>query len=64
MLKKGSSKEVPITQATISKTLKLLNFDCERKTVAKYIDALIEFGYPIIKISGGGCYLRQQTDNL
>jgi len=59
MLQEGSSKENPISQITISKTLSLMGLDCDRRTVASNIDALIEFGYKITKIKGGGCYLDE-----
>lgn len=58
MLKEGSSQDFPITQQTITKALHLLGFKCTRKTVASNIDALIEFGYKIVKIPGGGYYLK------
>lgn len=59
MLKEGSSQDHPITQQTITKALHLLGYKCTRKTVASNIDALIEFGYKIVKIPGGGCYLNK-----
>ena len=60
MLKDGSSQDHPITQQTITKALHLLGFKCTRKTVSSNIDALIEFGYKIVKIPGGGCYLDKK----
>lgn len=57
-LKRGSSKEEPVSQTTIAKMLKLRGIDCDRKTVGRDIDCLIEFGYKITKIKGGGCYLE------
>ena len=57
-LKRGSSKERPISQITISKMLKLRGIECERKTIGRDIDCLIDFGYKITKIKGGGCYLE------
>lgn len=57
MLEKGSSKEKPITQTNITKVLNSLGIPCDRKTVGRNIDYLIEFGYPIVKLKGGGCYL-------
>jgi len=57
-LKRGSSKERPISQITISKMLKLRGIECDRKTIGRDIDCLIEFGYKIHKIKGGGCYIE------
>ncbi|MBR1890408.1 MAG: hypothetical protein IJ817_01820 [Clostridia bacterium] len=57
-LKRGSSKERPISQITISKMLKLRGIECDRKTIGRDIDCLIDFGYKITKIKGGGCYLE------
>lgn len=57
-LKRGSSKEEPVSQTTIAKMLKLRGIDCDRKTVGRDIDCLIDFGYKITKIKGGGCYLE------
>ena len=57
-LKRGSSKESPISQITISKMLKLRGIECDRKTIGRDIDCLIDFGYKITKIKGGGCYLE------
>ena len=56
MLQKGSSKQKPITQTNIANVLKSMDIPCDRKTVGRNIDYLIEFGYPIVKIKGGGCY--------
>ncbi len=59
MLEKGSSKEKPITQTNITKVLNSLGISCDRKTVGRNIDYLIEFGYPIVKLNGGGCYMEK-----
>ncbi len=58
ILKEGSNKEHPISQSIIAKTINLLGVKCERKTISRDIDALIAFGYDIVKLSGGGCYLN------
>ena len=57
-LKRGSSKEEPVSQTAISNVLKLMGIECDRKTVGRDIDCLIDFGYKITKIKGGGCYLE------
>lgn len=60
ILKEGSDRLHPVTQATIVRALSLLGVQCDRKTVARDIDCLIEFGYDIVKIKGGGCYYNEQ----
>lgn len=56
MLEKGSSKEKPITITSMTKVLNSMNIECERRTIGRNVDYLIEFGEPIVKIKGGGCY--------
>ncbi len=60
MLMEGSSKEKPITQTVMAKVLNSMDISCDRKTIGRNIDYLIEFGYPIVKIKGGGCYYNHQ----
>ena len=59
MLEKGSSKENPISQTSIMKVINSLDVPCDRKTVGRNINYLIEFGYPIVKLKGGKCYMDQ-----
>lgn len=56
ILQEGSSKDKPITQTNITKVLNSIGVSCTRKTIGRNIDYLIEFGYKIVKLSGGGCY--------
>lgn len=56
MLEKGSSKEKPINYTSMAKVLNSMNIPCDRKTVGRNVQYLIDFGYPIVKIKGGGCY--------
>ena len=56
MLKEGSSKEKPITITSMTKVLNSLGISCERRTVGRNVDYIIEFGEPVVKIKGGGCY--------
>lgn len=65
MLEEGSSKEHPITQTNMVKVLNSMGIPCERRTIGRNIDYLIDFGYKIVKIKGGGCYLEnnQKSDN-
>ena len=60
ILKMYSSEEHSISQTEILKHLSAVGINCDRKTVARNIDALIKFGYDIIKISGGGCYINDE----
>ena len=59
MLQQGSSKE-PITQTNMAKVLNSMGVPCDRKTIGRNIDYLIEFGFPIVKIKGGGCYIDKK----
>lgn len=36
-----------------------MGIPCDRKTVGRNIDYLIDFGYTIKKVKGGGCYLEK-----
>ena len=56
MLEKGSSKEKPITIASMTRVLNSMGIECERRTISRNVDYLIEYGKPIVKIRGGGCY--------
>ncbi len=60
ILQEGSSKDKPITQTSIAKVLNSIGVPCDRRTVGRNIDYLIEFGYPIKKIKGGGCYFEKK----
>ena len=56
MLKEGSSKEKPITITSVTKVLNSMGIPCERRTIGRNVDYIIEFGEPVVKIKGGGCY--------
>lgn len=56
MLYKGSSEEKPITLTNMAKVLNSMDVPCDRKTVGRNVNYLIEFGLPIVKLKGGGCY--------
>ena len=62
MLEEGSSKERPITQTGMTKVLNSMGISCDRKTIGRNIDYLIEFGYPVVKIKGGGCYMDKKVE--
>ncbi len=56
ILMQVSSEDRPVTFTVLANALNELGIACDRKTVGRNVDALIEFGYPIVKIRGGGCY--------
>ena len=56
MLKEGSSKEKPITITAMTHVLNSMGVECERRTIGRNVDYIIEFGEPVVKIKGGGCY--------
>lgn len=57
ILQEGSSKKQPLSQSLICRTINLYGVKCDRRTIANDINILIELGYNIVKIKGGGCYL-------
>ena len=57
MLQEGSSKEKPITITNMTKVLNSLGIACDRKTIGRNVDYIKDFGYPVVKIKGGGCYI-------
>ncbi len=59
MLEKGSSKERPITITNMTKVLNSMGISCERRTIGRNVDYLIEYGKPIVKLKGGGCYWKR-----
>ena len=63
MLYQGSSKDKPVTILSMTKVLNSLGVPCDRRTVSRNIDYLIEFGLPIVKIKGGGCYYDHTAEN-
>ena len=66
ILYKGSSKERPVTQIQIVHVLHSLGVECDRRTVSRNIQYLIDFGLPVfhIKGEGGGYYYDKQFDNF
>ena len=59
MLQEGSSKEKPITLTNMAKVLNSMDIPVDRKTIGRNVDYLIEFGYKIVKLPRGGCYLEK-----
>ena len=60
IIKAYSSEDAPVSQSAISNYLNDIDVPCDRKTVGRNIEYLIEFGYPIKKVAGKGYYLREQ----
>ena len=56
MLYQGSSLDKPVTITGMTKVINSLGVPCDRRTVSRNVDYLIEFGLPVVKIRGGGCY--------
>lgn len=56
MLYQCSSRQNPITITGMTKVINSLNVPCDRRTVSRNVDYLIEFGLPIVKLRRGGCY--------
>lgn len=61
MLQEGSSKERPITNTNMAKVLNSMGIPCDRKTIGRNVDYLIDFGYPIIK-SKNGCFIENMEE--
>ena len=53
-----STKEHPISQSLIAKAITKIGYKCDRKTIARDINTLIEYGYQIEKVNGIGFYLK------
>lgn len=64
ILKTCSSYDYPISQSLLTRAINLAGIKCDRKTIARDIDCLIECGYKIIKYKGGGCYLYDENEFL
>ena len=64
ILKRYSSPETPVTQSAICNFLNDVGISCDRKTVGRNIQYLIDFGYPIKRIGGKGYYLTLKDIKL
>ena len=64
ILKEYSNEEHHLSQTDIINYLKGYGIECDRKTVSRNIDALINFGFDIVKIIGGGCYIIDNTFDI
>ena len=57
ILKLYSSPDTPVTQSAICNYLNEVGVLCDRKTIGRNIQYLIEFGYPVERKNGRGYYL-------
>ena len=66
MLYNGSSWDKPLTQSQITNVLNSIGVECSKRTVARNIQYLIDFGLPIIKKKGnkGGYFYLKERDNF
>ena len=60
VLRAYSRADAPISSTALCTYLNDIGVFCDRKTVGRNIDYLIDFGYPIKKIKGKGCYLLEE----
>lgn len=63
MLEDYPEHNKPITYTDMAQTLKAMGIQCDRKTVGRNVDYLLEFGCPIVKLKGSGCYLDKSNYN-
>ena len=56
MLYYGTNEGHPITITNMTKVLNSMNIPCDRKTVGRNINYIIEFGLPVIKLKKGYYY--------
>lgn len=61
MLNKCSDETHPISQITMAKTLTLMGISCDRKTISRDINCLIQCGYDIVKVTGKGFFLKKNV---
>mgnify|MGYP000195427651 FL=1 len=58
-LKYGSSENCPLHQTKIAEQIsKFCGISCDRKTIARNIGYLREYGCDIVTIKGKGCYMK------
>lgn len=62
ILKEYTDENHYLTQDEILKKIySIYGMTCERKSIGANIDALIDFGYDIVKVPRKGCYLAERT---
>lgn len=66
LLYKGSSFDKPLRIVTITNVLNSVHIPCDRRTVSRNIQYLIDFGLPVIRKTGanGGYYYNKELDKI
>lgn len=65
LLYKGSSWERPVTLTQITNILHSMGIECNKRTIGRNVQYLIDFGLPVIKKkgkNGGYFYLKEKDD--
>ena len=64
MLYKGSSYEKPITLLQMTNVLNSLGVKCNKRTIGRNVQYLIDFGLPVIRKKGknGGYFYLKERD--
>lgn len=60
LLKNGSSKDKPLRCSSMAKVLNSIGVACDRKTIGRNINYLIEFGYKIEKTPQGYYFVSEE----
>ncbi|MBO5480814.1 MAG: hypothetical protein J6A63_06480 [Clostridia bacterium] len=66
MLYKGSSWDNPITVMQMTNVLNSMGINCNKRTIGRNIQYLIDFGLPVIRKKGknGGYFYLKEKDNF
>lgn len=66
LLYNGTCRTAPVRQIEIVNVLKSIGVECDRRTVSRNIQYLIDFGLPIILKKGknGGYFYLHEKDNF
>jgi hypothetical protein len=66
MLYQASSEDKPVTLTQMAHVINSLGVSCNRKTVARNVQYMIDFGLPIYKKNGrnAGYYYEKEKDNF
>lgn len=62
MLQEVSSEDMPITNTHMANTLNAMDIPCDRKTIGRNVQYLIDFGYDIVKVPKKGYYMKKNKD--
>lgn len=55
-------ENTPISYTDMARALNAIGVPCDRKTIGRNINYLIEFGCPIVKQKGGVCYMKKDIN--